>query len=250
VQAERGSSIGVRYFMPLKRTTTGTLTKRSNNTMSEAENAKQTEPTPSDNDKVVPFVPDDALDIESMYVDPLIPGGAITRVTQKVSVGRPNKEVFYRSHPDDSHHRTVYLIVEASTNSSDEISYWIDPRIAGELAYDAKYFSLSTLIDREGNVRLCRARLPKQGERDNLYAETMRMAIQMAKEYWVRIIPNQITGRYDTLRADRGYAEDPDWSKVPPFDELMMSAFGPDGIIRRLDHPVVHKRMGRRQRGE
>jgi hypothetical protein len=215
--------------------------------MSEAENAKQTEPEQPD--KVVAF-PDDAFDIESMYVDPLIPGGAITRVTQKVSVGRPNKEVFYRSHPDDSHHRTVYLIVEASANSSDEISYWVDPRIAGELAYDAKYFSLSTLIDREGNVRLCRARLPKQGEKDNLYAETLRIAIQMAKEYWVRMIPNQITGRYDTVRADRGYAEDPDWSKVPPFDELMTSAFSPDGIIRRLDHSVVNKLMGRRQRAE
>jgi hypothetical protein len=235
--------------MPLKKTRGG-FNQEEQNTMSDAENTKPTAPTQPDNGKVVPILPDDAADIESMFVDPLMPGGAVTRVVQKIAVGKPDKAVFYRAHPNDSHHRTVYLIVDASTNSSDETNYWVDPAIAGELAHDAKYYSLSTLVDREGNVRLCRTRLPKQGEKDNLYSETMRMAIQMAKEYWVRIIANQITGRYDTLRADRSYAEDPDWSKVPPFNELVKSAFAPDGIVKRLDHPIVHKLMGRRQRGE
>jgi hypothetical protein len=220
--------------------------------MSDAETAKQTqtEPAQPGDGKVVSMLHDDAADIESMYADPLIPGGAITRVVQKTAVGKPNRDVFYRAHPDDSHHRTVYLIVDSSTNSSEEVNYWVYPAIAGELVHDAKYYSLSTLVDREGNVLLCRTRLPRQGEKDNLYSETMRMAIHMAKDYWVRIVANQVTGRYDTLRADRGYADDPDWSKVPPFDDLMKSAFAPDGIIKRLDHPIVHKLMGRRQRGE
>ena len=47
-----------------------------------------------------------------------------------------------------------------------------------------------------------------------------------------------------TRDAQPGYAPDPDWSKLPPFDELVRLAFGEHGIINDRNHPIVLELFG------
>jgi hypothetical protein len=46
-----------------------------------------------------------------------------------------------------------------------------------------------------------------------------------------------------------GYTPDPDWTKLPPFKELLDEAFGPKGIIRDTSHPVYRDLIGEKPTG-
>jgi hypothetical protein len=50
--------------------------------------------------------------------------------------------------------------------------------------------------------------------------------------------------QYQTRTPPAGYAPDPDWSKLPPFQELVNLAFGAHGIIRDKSHPIYREQMG------
>jgi hypothetical protein len=41
-----------------------------------------------------------------------------------------------------------------------------------------------------------------------------------------------------------GYAPDPDWSKLPPFNDLVKLAFGEHGVIHDTSHPVYRELFG------
>jgi hypothetical protein len=49
---------------------------------------------------------------------------------------------------------------------------------------------------------------------------------------------------YKKREALPGYAPDPDFSKLPPFDDLVKQAFGVEGIIRSTDHPIYRELFG------
>ena len=61
-------------------------------------------------------------------------------------------------------------------------------------------------------------------------------------DHWVKLVWTR--GAYQVREALAGYAPDPDWSKLPPFDELVTLAFGEHGIIRDANHPIVRELMG------
>jgi hypothetical protein len=61
-------------------------------------------------------------------------------------------------------------------------------------------------------------------------------------ERWTKLV---WTGRaYKTTDAMPGYAPDPDWSKLPAFNELIKIALGEHGIIRDTNHPVYRDLIG------
>ena len=59
---------------------------------------------------------------------------------------------------------------------------------------------------------------------------------------WVRL---SWKGRaYETREAQQGYAPEPDWKKLPPFNDLVTKAFGSHGIIKDPTHSVYRDVMG------
>jgi hypothetical protein len=44
---------------------------------------------------------------------------------------------------------------------------------------------------------------------------------------------------YTTRDAQLGYAPDPDWTKVQPYEELCAAAFGEHGVIDDEGHPIL-----------
>jgi acetyl esterase/lipase len=107
---------------------------------------------------------------------------------------------------------------------------------------EARRCTLVTCIYRDGSPRLWPLKLPRDGEKDYAAWITARSAAKTAMDKWVRLVWRR--GVYDTRDASPGYAPDPDWSKLPPFDELVRLAFGEHGIIRDREHRIVRDLFG------
>ena len=80
-----------------------------------------------------------------------------------------------------------------------------------------------------------RVKHPKDGERDNDAWVTARAAARVGMDKWVKLV--WVTRAYQTRDAQPGYAPDPDFTKLPPFNELVRLAFGEHGIISDESHP-------------
>ena len=55
---------------------------------------------------------------------------------------------------------------------------------------------------------------------------------------------------FTTRDARKGYAPDPDWGKLPPFEELMIKAFGEQNIIRTGSHSMYRNLIGDKPTGD
>ena len=49
---------------------------------------------------------------------------------------------------------------------------------------------------------------------------------------------------FQTRNALPGYAPDPDFRKLPPFNDLVKLAFGEHGVIRDTGHPIYRELFG------
>jgi hypothetical protein len=123
----------------------------------------------------------------------------------------------------------------------DEQHFIIGPTMRGRIE-EAKHCTLVTVVYRDGTPRLWVLKLPKDGGRDNEAWMTARAAARAAMEKWVKLV--WVGRAYQTREAQPGYAPDPDFSKLPPFDELVKLALGEHGIIRDENHPIARDLLG------
>jgi hypothetical protein len=91
-------------------------------------------------------------------------------------------------------------------------------------------------VYRDGSPRIWPIKQPKEGEKDNAAWISARAAAKESIDCWTKLV--WVRNRYDTRPAGDGYAPDPDWSKLPPFHELLKLAFGDAGIIRDKTHAM------------
>jgi hypothetical protein len=134
---------------------------------------------------------------------------------------------------DDLAHKTEGQI--------DTAYYILGPEMRGRLE-EARPCVLVTCIYRDGSPRLWPIMFPREGEKDNTAWTSARSAARTAIDKWVRLVWSKRS--YLTRDALPGYAPDPDWKKVPPFDEMVRVAFGPHGVIQDTNHPIYRELMG------
>lgn len=84
--------------------------------------------------------------------------------------------------------------------------------------------------------------MPREGERDNEAWKTARAAARVGLERWVKLL--WAKRAYKTREAQPGYAPDPDWTKLPTFNELVRVAFGQHGVIENEQHPIYRELFG------
>ena len=185
--------------------------------------------------------PADVADIAGLYISSE-QGDPLTTVTlHKIPVGKPRD--FFRTVPDPSYRQRVEIYCHKSENTIDEQFYIIGPTLRGQIE-EAQPCLLVTVVDRLGNPRLWPIKFPKDGGKDNVAWQTARIIARNAITGWVRAVWSGSGVGYAERKAEPGYASDPDFGRVPPFDDLVKSAFGAHNVIRDRSHPIYRDLFG------
>jgi hypothetical protein len=183
--------------------------------------------------------PKDAEDLSSLWIDSGI-GDALANPTMlSVPCDRPRN--FFRIHPDPAYRRQAEIYVHKVEGVIEAPTFIVDRQMHGRVD-SARKAVIVTVIYRDGEVRLWPIKSPGPGEKDNQAWVTARAAAKAAMTRWVKLV--WVKKAYQLREALPGYAPDPDWSKLPPFDDLVRLAFGENGIIRDTNHPIYRELMG------
>jgi hypothetical protein len=188
---------------------------------------------------VVSEAPKDAKDLDELWLDPGLGDGIVDTHFHKVPVGKPRD--FFRTHPDPAYRRRAEIYTHKPEGAIDEQHYIVGPAMQGQIP-EARPCTLVTVIYRDGSPRLWPVKFPKDGERDNDAWTTARSAAKSGIDRWVKLV--WVRRAYETREALEGYAPDPDWKKLPPFNDLVRLALGEHGIIRDTAHPIYRELFG------
>ena len=186
-----------------------------------------------------PKTPQDAIDFASLWQDPGLGDGITTGNYHTIPVGKPKD--FFRTHPDQAYRRRTEIYTHKPEGAIDEQTYIIAPAMQGRIE-EAQPCTLVTVVYRDGSPRIWPVKLPRDGEKDNNAWESARAAARVGLERWVKLLWKRQS--YMTRDAMPGYAPDPDWSKLPPFEELCTLAFGIHGVIQDDTHPIYRELFG------
>ena len=183
--------------------------------------------------------PNDALDIEALWLDSALGDGLADTNWHTIPVDKPKD--FFRVHPNPDFRRRTEIYAHKTEGQIETAYYILGPEMRGRLE-EARPCILVTCIYRDGSPRLWPIMFPRDGEKDNAAWTSARSSARTAIDKWVKLV---WAGRsYLTRDAQPGYAPDPDWKKVPPFNELVRAAFGPHGVIQDTNHPIYRELMG------
>ena len=117
--------------------------------------------------------PDDAKDIESLWLDPSLGDGLVETNWQSIALGKPRS--FFRVHPDPAFRRRGEVFVHKIEGEIETTFYLIAPEMRGQII-EARPACIVTCIDREGSPRLWPISFPRDGEKDNTAWSTARGA--------------------------------------------------------------------------
>jgi hypothetical protein len=183
-----------------------------------------------------PEIPADAGDIARLFDTEL--GDAITEDRfLSIAVGKPRD--FFRTHPSKDYRPRTEIYTHCPEGAIEKEHYIIAPEMRGRIE-EARPCTLVTVID--VNPRLWPIPLPREGERDNDAWTSARTAARVCMDRWGKLIWAKRS--YKIRPAMPGYAPDPDWNKIPTFEELVRLGFGEHGIIKSTDHPIYRELFG------
>jgi hypothetical protein len=185
--------------------------------------------------------PADAADITALFIKS-DQGDPLTTVTlHRIPVGRPKD--FFRTVPDPAYRERAEIYVHKAENSSDETVYIIGPALHEQIQ-EANPCILVTVIDRLGNPRIWPIKTAKPGGKEQAAWTTSLAIAKTGLTHWVRMVwVNNSTG-YLERKAEEGYAPEPDFSKLPPFDQLSAAAFPKAEWILDKNHVVYRNLFG------
>jgi hypothetical protein len=184
--------------------------------------------------------PPDADDIAALWDDPGIGDPLTSGQVHSVPIGKPRD--FFRTHPDTAYRQSCEIYCHKPENIVGEEFFLIAAEMKGHIP-EARPCTLVCVVDRIGMPRLWPIMRPRDGERDNAAWVTARTVARAGLSRWVKLIWQ---GRsYVSREADAGYAPDPDWAKLPAFNELVRKAFGNNGIIWDESHPIYRDLFGK-----
>jgi hypothetical protein len=183
--------------------------------------------------------PSDAADYASLWLDPGLGDGITNTSYHHVPTGKPRD--FFRTVPDPAYRRRTEIYTHKPEGAIDEVHYIIAPAMRG-LIDEAQPCTLVTVVYRDGSPRIWPVKFPKDGARDNQAWSSARSCAKAGLERWVKLV--WVRNSYKTRDAQPGYAPDPDFPKLPSFDDLIALAFGENGIIRDTNHPVYRELFG------
>jgi hypothetical protein len=184
-------------------------------------------------------VPDDAKDIESLWLDERLGDALVDVHFHSIPVSKPKD--FFRVCPDKAYRRPADIYTHKVEGQVEQTEYLIDRPMRGRFD-EAQRCTLVTVVYRDGSPRLWPLKVPGEDGKDNDAWKSARAAARTAMGKWVKLVWKG--GRYQTRDALPGYAPEPDWSKLPAWEELVRLGFGEHNIIRSDDHFIAQALLG------
>jgi len=160
----------------------------------------------------------------------------VTRVVTTVSIGKPNRQTFFRVHGDWA---AYYPIFAKKQDGERDDLYIVDTKAVPELAPDVAPRLLVPVITRAGGLYIWALRIGTPEKEADRAAKSAYAAMQKAKTSWVRINWN---GREFECFAAKSKLSEPEWPDIT-FDQMLELAFH-DRIIESQEHPVVKALRG------
>lgn len=153
-----------------------------------------------------------------------------------IQVCKPNKQSFFRVHPDSDFRLQVPLIHMAQERQW----YFADQQLWSNLSEELVNFHLMTCIDVFGGIFLWPIK-PLDPNRPNSWTQSALEAVDLATSNWVRIIPELAQSKY-RIKVAASKLDQPNWPDLS-FLEMINKAFE-ESYISDLDHPVVKRLRG------
>lgn len=150
-----------------------------------------------------------------------------------VSCKKPDRKMFYRTHPDEEYAAEV-AIIETGIGSG---IYLVHPSLHRQLADEITAVRLFTTVDREDTVSLWPVKIG-----DNSWHVSALEAALLARKRWVRVKSNTGAGRYESFVAAGTSLPEPIWPEKS-MGELLKLCFK-DRFIENWDHPELKRLRG------
>ena len=179
-------------------------------------------------------------DINALWIDPGVGDPLAAVHLSQIPTGKP-KDYFRTCTLLGYRQKTVHLAFEPE-NAVEKDYHLVAGPMRDALLHHARPCVLVVVVDRIGAPRIWPLDLPRDGESDYQSWQTFREAAKQGEREWVRLVWE---GKKHTIRvAEEGYAPEPDFSKLPPFSELIRLAYGKDKIIQDREHAVYRALFG------
>lgn len=157
------------------------------------------------------------------------------RVQTMYPVGRPGSK-FLRVHPDKSHRQPAVLTYKDP--DTDEV-YYVSPDLEIPESYGVR-LSVSDLY--AGVTHDATHFIWNVNRSETTWYRSALKAVNACVGNWYKVVGRKGPNIYDLYPpADR--IPEPDWSGLPPFEEMLLSAFD-SRMIEELDHPQLRKARG------
>jgi len=149
---------------------------------------------------------------------------------------KPPKNKFIRVHPSPEYHISgVLTLTDTDT---------------GQIKYVSPDLELPEFIESQTRVTDLYAAQMSDGSffiwplhrSETTWFRAAKRAAKVATERWVAVVARRSANTYDLIEPEDVIPE-PDWSVLPPFTEMVESAFE-DHMITHLDHPFLRKLRG------
>jgi hypothetical protein len=158
------------------------------------------------------------------------------RVQATYPLVKPPKNKFVRVHPS-SEYRLSGVLTLTDTDT-------------GQIKYVSPDLELPEFIESQTRVTDLYAAQMSDGSffiwplhrSETTWFRAAKQAVSVATKKWVAVVARRAANTYDLVEPEDNIPE-PDWSALPPFADMVESAFE-DHMITNLDHPFLRKLRG------
>ena len=164
-------------------------------------------------------------------------GQDVQRILVSVPVRKPNRQEFFRTHPDPA----MWLEAAILELKQDRQSFIVAPELAPHLPGEAVAKILIPTLTNHGTLFLWGIRLPDEEGRLDEWNSVALEAAERAKTKWIRLMANMAAGTYEVLEAKALFPE-PNWPEHS-LAQLLEIAFK-GRVIVSMDHPVLRRLRG------
>jgi hypothetical protein len=177
-----------------------------------------------------------SLTLEDLRKNPCLDEVETEELQLEISVAKPSKQMFFRSHQSEEYRVDIPLL----KLESEMQWYFVNPKLWSKLREEMSQVKLMTCIDMFNRPFMWPIKMPVS-DRTNKWTNSALLAASESVKSWVRLIPDMPQQRYRVHKAIN-MSNEPSWPE-DSFMDLVKQAFA-DFQINEIDHPVIKQLRG------